>query len=231
LLREKAKKSELRTFDPAVWARQSRNQKFMPDDVGDDSLTALWTSVQDFTMDLKVELDPQKVEAFAKGLWSELPWHRKVLLGAMGPVFLIGALASVAFAAFDGGASSIFLFFSLKELLIAVGLSGAAAATALKGGEHLEAHLVERAGIPFYTRLLKGTLDAFGLPRAGDSPIKEHFSNTGEFEVNLERQSGEECLPTMVDLSEGRMLGDIAEPGWKILREQISLSTPTKQNR
>lgn len=148
------------------------------------------------------------------------------MLGAMGPVLLIGAMTSVVFAMFDGGASSIFLFFSLKELLIACGLSGAAVATTIKGGERLEGYLIERAGIPFYERLLRAALDAFGLPLQGDGPLVESFENTGKFEVRLDRTPGEARLAAQVDLTEGCIRADVAKAGWQELRRHLLSNHP-----
>lgn len=220
-IKKNAAKAGVRTFEPAEWARLSRNQKFMPDAASDEALTRLWAAVQDATMELKIELNPEKTREFAALLWDQMSWSKKIMLGAMGPVLLIGAMASVVFAMFDGGASSIFLFFSIKELLIACGLSGAAVATTIKGGERLEAYLIERAGIPFYGRLLRAALDAFGLPLQGENPLVEHFENTGKFEVHLDRTPGEAKLTTQIDLAEGRILGDVSPKDWKQLHTHL----------
>jgi hypothetical protein len=210
--------TDLRSFQPVDWARRSRNQKFMPDEVGEEDLSRSWTAVRDAAMELKIELDPGKTREFAALLWGQLSWSKKLILAATGPLLLIGAMASVLFAMFDGGTTTIFLFFSFKELLLALGLGGAAVATTVKGGERLEAYLIERAGIPFYERLLRAALDVFGLPLAGDRPLIERFQNTDEFEVDFSRPPGEGRLDPVVDLAGGRILAEFSQSGWDLLR-------------
>ena len=217
-LRKNAASEEVRTFNPAEWARLSRNQKFMPDSIGEDELTRLWTDVQTATMDTKVDLDPAQTREFAAQLWKQIPWRKKIVLGAMGPVLIIGAMASVVAAMFDGGAT-IFLFFSLKELLLSLGLGGTAVAATIKSGESLEAYLIRRAGIPFYQRLLRAALEAFGLPTRFDKPPVEEFANTGKFEIQFDPAA----RPTpAIDLSEGRVLATTNPEAWQQLRRQIS---------
>jgi hypothetical protein len=213
-----AARTDLRSFEPVDWARRSRNQKFMPDEVSEHELTRSWTAVRDAAMELKIELDPKKTREFAALLWGQLSWSKKLILAATGPLLLIGAMASVLFAMFDGGSTTIFLFFSLKELLLALGLGGAAVATTVKGGERLEAYLIERAGIPFYERLLRAALDVFGLPLAGDHPLVERFQNTEEFEVDFSRPPGEGRLAPVVNLAAGRILAEFSQAGWDQLR-------------
>ena len=219
-LKKNAAKSEIRTFQPAEWARLSRNQKFMPDAISEEQLTELWTTVQNSTMEMKVHLDPGKTREFATLLWQQIPMSKKIILGAMGPVLLIGAMASVIAAMFDGGAT-IFLFFSLKELLISLGLGGTAVATIIKSGESLEAYLIERAGIPFYERLLRAALDAFALPAHGPEPLIENFTNTDAFEVSLTPPPGEIPLEPRINLAEDRVIGEISSPDWQHLRRHI----------
>ena len=220
-LRKNAANEEVRTFNPTEWAHLSRSQKFMPDAIGEDELTALWTTVQAAAMDTKVDLDPATTRAFTAKLWKQIPWRKKIVLGAMGPVLLIGAMASVIAAMFDGGAT-IFLFFSLKELLLSLGLGGTAVATIIKSGESLEHYLIQRAGIPFYQRLLQAALEAFGLPTEFEKPLVEKFANTESFKVNFKPTPGAKPI---IDLSEGRILAQTHPPAWRQLQCEMLTHT------
>jgi hypothetical protein len=196
-------------FNPTQWAKRSRNQKFMPDSVSEENLVELWKLVGSTAGEIKVDLDPDALKTFATALWREVPWWKKISLALLGPVLLIGALAALVLAMLDGGATSVVLFFSVKELLATLGLTALATASTLSAAKSLEADLIKRSAIPFYTALLKSALDTFGLPRNGLTPLEERFANTGEFDLDLSLAENETPLKTIVDLSGGRILGEV----------------------
>jgi hypothetical protein len=202
----------------------------MPDEIPENLLVDLWTQVGSKASDLKVELDPDVLRKFAIALWDGVPWWKKISLALVGPVLLIGALAALVMAAVDGGATSVVLFFSIKELLATLGLTTLATMTTLAAAKSLEMDLINRAAIPFYAALVKGALDSFGLPRHGIAPVKEHFVNTGEFTLDLTPLQDEEPLQVVVDLSGGRVLGHLV-PGAcdTVSREILKLHTLTQQ--
>ncbi len=220
----------IKSFNSSEWATNSLNQKFMPDGVEERALRELWTEVGNKATDMKVELDPAILASFANSLWDALPIWKKLGLALTGPVLLIAALAALAFACFDGG-NSVVLFFSLKELLVTLGLGALAPTATLLTGQKLERNLIDRAAIPFYTRLVKSALDAFGLPRTGLSPVQEHFANTGKFALDLDPEPGEARLTTRIDLSGGYLLGSMDEGGWASCRLallEVPVQSPTK---
>jgi len=124
--------------------------------------------------------------------------------------------------------STVILFFSIKELLVTLGLASLATGTTLAAAKLLEADLINRSAIPFYTALVKGALDSFGLPRHGITSVKEHIDNTGKFDLDLAISEDESPLKTLVDLSSGRMLGHLeADAGTTLCQAIPELIRPT----
>lgn len=217
-------------FNPTQWAKRSRNQKFMPDSVSEKNLVELWTQVGSAAGEIKVDLDPDALKTFATSLWQQVPWWKKISLALLGPVLLIGALAAMVMAMVDGGATSLVLFFSLKELMVVLGLGSMVTPAFLIAAKSLESDLIKRSAIPFYTSLLKSALDSFGLPRNGLPPLNAHFANTGDFDLDLTRAENETSLKTIVDLSGGRVLGEVVPDAITAIYQaipEIQPATPT----
>ena len=94
----------------------------------------------------------------------------------------------------------------------------------LLGSNKLESHLLERAGIPFFKRLVTSSLDKFGLPRNGVPPLKRKFKNTGRLTISLEPdpEKDERRLSASLNLGEGFILGESLPNSWKQITKQIS---------
>lgn len=201
-------KDNIPSFHPQDWATRSQDKKFMPDDVDRERLVQLWTQVGTQAINMDVELNRNVLKEFAESLWASVPWWKKVGLSVCAPIALISGLAALVLAVVDGGATSTVLFFSVKELLVFLGVGTAVTPAFMAGaGKSLEKDLIKRAAIPFYENLIKGALDSFGLPRSGLSEVRERFFNTGDFVLDLTSTERYQPLTKGVDLSGGRVLG------------------------
>ncbi len=195
---ERGRETSARWLDAERLARLFRRERFVPAEISPDSLIEAWSRVLDAADAGLRDLPRESLDERTRALWAAVPWWRKAVLAASGPVLLAGALLTLCLAMLDGGATSILFGVSVKEALLALGLGGAGAAATLSQGAALDDWLRQQVALPVCAGLVAGACDVFGLPRRPGGPVTMNFANLGVVTLDVDRLS---CLDTICPLA------------------------------
>lgn len=123
------------------------------------------------------------LDSWAKSIWDNMPWRKRLTTGLVPVATIFAPLAAVLFIPFDFGGSTVLVFASLKELVAAAGVAGAWAAFS---GNPTPAVAEQEAAWQQYGDLVAVAMDTLGIPRP-DNDTKT---------PRLRTSSGSRKLPT-----------------------------------
>ncbi len=109
-------------------------------------------------------LDQQALEQAAREVWRNVPPGRKLLSGLTALGGAVAAFGAVLLIPFDGGGTAILAAASVKELLGAAGIAGAAA---WWSGQQFQKAVSGATAVQQLSDFVAALCDAFGVPRQG----------------------------------------------------------------
>lgn len=107
-------------------------------------------------------LPESQLDPWAKSIWDNMPWRKRLTTGLVPVTTIFAPLAAVLFLPFDFGGSTVLVFASLKELVAAAGVAGAWAAFS---GNPTPAVAEQEAAWQQYGDLVAIAMDQLGVPR------------------------------------------------------------------
>jgi hypothetical protein len=107
-------------------------------------------------------LPAEQLDDWAKSIWNNMPWSKRLTTGLVPVATVFAPLAAVLFIPFDFGGSTVLVFASLKELVAAAGVAGAWAAFS---GNPTPAVAEQEAAWQQYGDLVAIAMDTLGVPR------------------------------------------------------------------
>lgn len=107
-------------------------------------------------------LPDAQLDPWAKSIWDNMPWRKRLTTGLVPVATIFAPLAAVLFIPVDFGGSTVLVFASLKELVAAAGVAGAWAAFS---GNPTPAVAEQEAAWQQYGDLVAIAMDTLGVPR------------------------------------------------------------------
>ena len=210
-------------FSAKEWAKKSMRDKFMPDDAPKEKVLECWDCVLkhagNHILRADIKVGDQTMKAFGKKMWEDVSLTKRLLLAGAGPILLLGSLTLLIVGALDGGTGLILFTYSVKQFFVAIGLGFLAPVVSGIAGKNLEDEIVERAGVPYYSSLIKASLDVFGLPRGDD--LEQTFENTGKIKIQMNSTPDEEPLDKILAISKSGFQGTIDTKLWDAMIAKI----------
>jgi hypothetical protein len=125
-------------------------------------LTICQTILDRFQNENQTLLPDAQLDSWAKSIWDNMPWRKRLTTGLVPVATLFAPLAAVLFIPVDFGGSTVLVFASLKELIAAAGVAGAWAAFS---GNPTPAVAEQEAAWQQYGDLVAIAMDTLGVPR------------------------------------------------------------------
>lgn len=172
-------------------------------------LTVCQAILDRFQNENQTLLPEAQLDLWAKSIWDNMPWRKRLTTGLVPVATIFAPLAAVLFIPFDFGGSTVLVFASLKELVAAAGVAGAWAALS---GNPTPAVAEQEAAWQQYGDLVAIAMDTLGVPR----PQNEATT------PRLRLASGQRKLPSSTLLS--KMEKDATQPQlWQVRPEFVRL--------
>lgn len=129
----------------------------------DEKWLAICQTILDrFQNENQTLLPDAQLDQWAKSIWDNMPWRKRLTTGLVPVATLFAPLAAVLFIPVDFGGSTVLVFASLKELIAAAGVAGAWAAFS---GNPTPAVAEQEAAWQQYGDLVAIAMDTLGVPR------------------------------------------------------------------
>jgi hypothetical protein len=134
------------------------------EEIWESSVSALGEQDVHQADELRIDLDEKM-----KAVWKEVPFRKKALAGRNLLVVLAGGLLAALLLPLDGGGSFAVYAVTVKELMLAVGLSGLAGTEAAFA---LSKTIEDYAARPQHSAILAMLQDKMGVPRASTAELQ-----------------------------------------------------------
>jgi hypothetical protein len=154
-------------------------------------------------------LPDAQLDQWAKSIWDNMPWRKRLTTGLVPVATIFAPLAAVLFIPVDFGGSTVLVFASLKELIAAAGVAGAWAAFS---GNPTPAVAEQEAAWQQYGDLVAIAMDTLGVPRPHNEATTPRLKV-----VSSTRKLPTSTLPT-------KMEKDATQPQlWQVRSEFVRL--------
>lgn len=200
-------------FNPYEFARIGQRCGIARDGLGEKELESAWEEIfQVIRTDAVADVIPKdEFDQFAREIWDKVPFPKKLIFAATGPVLFLVGLLVVSVALVDMGTTAVIFTASTTKLLAIAGVSGLASFGGAAALAKLDTLLRRYVAVPTYGRIVSAACDVFGLPRWIDSPLEKEFREIGKVKIDLESLP---VLPSRVRLTESIQVRE-SSTGWK----------------
>jgi hypothetical protein len=172
-------------------------------------LTVCQAILDRFQNENQTLLPDAQLDQWAKSIWDNMPWRKRLTTGLVPVATIFAPLAAVLFIPVDFGGSTVLVFASLKELIAAAGVAGAWAAFS---GNPTPAVAEQEAAWQQYGDLVAIAMDTLGVPRPHNEATTPRLKA-----VSSTRKLPTSTLPT-------KMEKDATQPQlWQVRSEFVRL--------
>jgi hypothetical protein len=160
-----------RAFFEAIARRDQYGDLIRDETIADQSLLVrLNRIIERFQLESRTRLNDTQVDNFTREMWNRMSWSQRWKTGLAPIGLLFAPLVAVMMIPMDFGGTSVLVFASMKELLLA---GAASVGLALVSSDQMPKIAEEEAAWQQVSDLFAMTCDEFQIPRANRDELPE----------------------------------------------------------